>query len=94
MKNITAAALTLFSISAFAGIVDKTVTMVEEQYGLKCVEAKELNQEFFKPIRHKEEIKCKDASQVTQVVIQTEARAKSEPIYKVQVLSANPDYNL
>lgn len=86
--------LTLMSASAFAGIVDATVSSVEVQYNLKCGEAKELGQRFFKPIRHRESISCADNSGEVKVVIQTESKAKGQPLYKVQILAANPEMKL
>jgi hypothetical protein len=94
MKKILIGLLAMASISASAGIVESTISMVETQYNLKCGEAKQMKQKFFKPLRHREEIECNDGSKVPQVAIQTEAKAKGQPIYKIQVLSANPGFKL
>ena len=96
MKKIIIIFLFLNSTSVFAadGIVEITKRIIEVQYSLYCGEPVEMKQSFFRPIREREEISCKDTNGVTQVVIQTEAKAKAEPLYKVQVLAATPEFKL
>lgn len=94
MKKLLIGLGILTSLSGFAGIVENTVSMVETQYNLACGEAMELKQEIFKPVRFREAISCTDGSGKVKVTIKTEAKAKGQPLYKVEILAASPKTNL
>jgi hypothetical protein len=94
MKKILTLSIALASFTSFAGIVEETVSIVESQYVVTCGESKELKQRIFKPVRYREGISCADNTGKVKVIIQTESKAKGQPLYKVQILAAGPETNL
>ena len=87
MKKIFCLCILFVPLFSFGNeIVNSFKDLVETKYSLDCSsQPKELSQRFFKPIKFRATIDCKDSTGNPKVVIFYQSKAKGEPLESIAI---------